>query len=51
MYSTALDKPLAVGIKQASATGVSIGAVQFIMFSSYAVSLFYGAHRWERVGG
>ena len=48
LYTAALDKPLEVGIRQSVMSGLSIGGVQFIMFCSYAVALFYGAHRCVR---
>jgi hypothetical protein len=34
-----------VGLKQSWANGLSLGGIQFIMYSTYAVAFAYGAWR------
>jgi hypothetical protein len=34
-----------MGKRQGLVSGTSFGGMQFVMFCSYAVALFYGAHR------
>ena len=36
---------LQMGKRQGLVSGTSLGGMQFVMFCSYAVALFYGAHR------
>lgn len=44
-YSFALAEPLQAGIKQAWIMGLSLGAFQLIIYSSFAIALVYGAFR------
>jgi ATP-binding cassette subfamily B (MDR/TAP) protein 1 len=36
---------LQVGQRASIIQGMSLGSMQFVMFCSYAIALFYGAHR------
>lgn len=45
MISSYLLHLVQVGEQQGIVTGTSLGGMQFIMFCSYAVALFYGAVR------
>uniref|UniRef100_A0A7S0R4U3 ATP-binding cassette transporter n=1 Tax=Chlamydomonas leiostraca TaxID=1034604 RepID=A0A7S0R4U3_9CHLO len=45
LYTRALDATLKSGFRTGAIVGSSIGGIQFIMYCSYAVGLFYGAHR------
>eukprot|EP00775_Hariotina_reticulata_P008041 gene8041-8236_t len=44
-YDSKLDLPQKVGQKMGAVGGLSLGGLQFVMFSSYALALFYGAWR------
>lgn len=44
-YDSQLGLPLKAGVKQGVIQGGAIGAMQFVMFISYGVALFYGAYR------
>jgi ATP-binding cassette subfamily B (MDR/TAP) protein 1 len=38
-----------VGQKQGAAAGLALGGMQFVMFCSYAIALYYGAVRVSQV--
>ena len=42
-YSKLLDKAFWQGVKESAATGAGVGATLFVMFSSYALALWYGS--------
>eukprot|EP00879_Flechtneria_rotunda_P003779 GHRR01004019.1.p1 GENE.GHRR01004019.1~~GHRR01004019.1.p1 ORF type:complete len:1293 (+),score=472.26 GHRR01004019.1:779-4657(+) len=44
-YNGKLDLPQKVGNQQGIIGGVTLGGMQFVMFCSYAIALFYGAVR------
>ncbi|GFR42553.1 hypothetical protein Agub_g3460 [Astrephomene gubernaculifera] len=44
-YDKALEGPRRMGMRLAWLSGVSLGAVQFVMYGTYAVGLFFGAYR------
>jgi len=44
-YERELETPVKSGIKQGVVSGMAIGAVQFVMYCSYAVALVYGVFR------
>ncbi|GBF96721.1 ABC transporter B family-like [Raphidocelis subcapitata] len=44
-YDGLLDAPQRLGVRMGLTTGLSVGGMQFVVFSSYALALWYGAHR------
>jgi ATP-binding cassette subfamily B (MDR/TAP) protein 1 len=48
-YDAKLDVPQKVGEQQGATAGLALGGMQFVMFCSYAVALYYGAVRVSQV--
>ncbi|PNG99047.1 Multidrug resistance protein 1, partial [Tetrabaena socialis] len=44
-YGKALDEPRKQDVRRAWMGGASFGAIQFVMYGTYAVGLFFGAYR------
>lgn len=45
LYNSKLDVPQKVGNQQGVVGGLALGGMQFVMFGSYAIALFYGSVR------